>query len=237
MVSMRSIGLASRSSCRTAHLQNDATAARLRLRMAGVRPAISPRNAGTGAADSSPIWPPWQAADAVRSPRYARIVLRGLFAFARSVRKSSSGFGVVVGEQVGDLAGGHGAVGEVVAGQVLGVPPGRPEAGLIGQGRRGRSGVAAATLTTRADLPRLAACARRFLSCSSVSRSSASVSMNNVTNRGCMMFLLSSRVHAAAASRAWAGLCGGIGRPPGRISPMSSNTITPLHSRLHPCSG
>jgi hypothetical protein len=25
--------------------------------------------------------------------------------------------------------------------------------------------------------------------------------------------------------------------PPGRISPMSSNTITPLHSRLHPCSG
>jgi len=43
---------------------------------------------------------------------------------------------------------------------------------------------------TRADLPRLAACARRFLSCSSVSRSSASVSMNNVTNMGCMMFLL-----------------------------------------------
>lgn len=65
----------------------------------------------------------------VRSPRYARIVLRGLFAFARSVRKSSSGFGVVVGEQVGDLAGGHGAVGEVVAGQVLGVPPGRRKLG------------------------------------------------------------------------------------------------------------
>jgi hypothetical protein len=57
-------------------------------------------------------------------------------------------------------------------------------------GRRGRCGLAAATLLTRADLPRLAACARRFLSCSSVSSSSASVSMNNVTNMGCMMFLL-----------------------------------------------
>jgi hypothetical protein len=32
-VSMRSIGLASSSSCRKAHLQNDATAARLRLRV------------------------------------------------------------------------------------------------------------------------------------------------------------------------------------------------------------
>jgi hypothetical protein len=91
---------------------------------------------------------------------------------------------------------------------------------------------------TRADLLRLAACARRFLSCSSVSKSSVSVSMNNVTNMGCMMFLLQfSPFHAATGSRAWAGQCGGIPRPPGRISPMSSNTITPLHSRLHPCSG
>ena len=39
------------------------------------------------------------------------------------------------------------------------------------------------------------------------------------------------------ASRRWAGRRGGTTRPPGRISPMSSNTITPLHSRLHPCSG
>ena len=65
--------------------------------------------------------------------------------------------------------------------------------GLICQGRRGRSGFAAATLMTRADLPRLAAFARRFRSCSSVSRSSASVSMNNATNMGCMVFLPSSR--------------------------------------------
>jgi hypothetical protein len=47
---------------------------------------------------------------------------------------------------------------------------------------------------TRADLPRLAARARRFLSCSSVSASSASVSMNSATNMGCMMFLLRSCV-------------------------------------------
>jgi hypothetical protein len=38
--------------------------------------------------------------------------------------------------------------------------------------------------------------------------------------------------HAAAGSRTRAGQCGEITRPPGRISPMSSNTITPLHSRL-----
>src|SRR6266404_1979730 len=50
MVSMRSIGLASSSSCRTAHLQNEATAARLRLRVAGACSAISARNARTGAA-------------------------------------------------------------------------------------------------------------------------------------------------------------------------------------------
>ena len=39
------------------------------------------------------------------------------------------------------------------------------------------------------------------------------------------------------ASRRRVGRRGGTTRPPGRISPMSSNTITPLHSRLHPCSG
>ena len=38
-------------------------------------------------------------------------------------------------------------------------------------------------------------------------------------------------------ARRCAGRRGGRTRPPGRISPMSSNTITPLHSRLHPCSG
>jgi len=89
MVSMRSIGLASSRSCRTAHLQNEATAARLRLRVAGACPAISPRNARTGTAVSAAISPSWWAAKAIRSPRYARIVFRGLFAFARSVRKSS----------------------------------------------------------------------------------------------------------------------------------------------------
>jgi Domain of unknown function DUF302 len=43
--------------------------------------------------------------------------------------------------------------------------------------------------------------------------------------------------HVATASRTRAGRRGEITRPSGRISPMSSNTITPLHSRLHPCSG
>src|SRR6266700_7130698 len=43
--------------------------------------------------------------------------------------------------------------------------------------------------------------------------------------------------YAAMGRRTWVGRCGGTIRPPGRISPMSSNTITPLHSRLHPCSG
>jgi hypothetical protein len=50
--------------------------------------------------------------------------------------------------------------------------------------------LATATFMTRADLLRLAACARRFLFCSSVSKSSTSVSMNKVLNVGCMMFLL-----------------------------------------------
>ena len=69
MVSMRSIGLASSSSCRTAHVQNEATAARLRLRVAGACPAITPGNARTGAAVSAPMSPSWWAADPVRSPR------------------------------------------------------------------------------------------------------------------------------------------------------------------------
>jgi hypothetical protein len=65
MASMRSIGLAASSSCRTAHLQNEATAARLRV--AGACPAISPRNARTGAAVSPAISPSWWAANPVRS--------------------------------------------------------------------------------------------------------------------------------------------------------------------------
>jgi len=82
------------------------------------------------------------------------------------------------------------------------------------QGRRGRSGLAAATLMTRADLARLAACARRFLSCSSASRSSVSVSMNNLTNMGCMMVLLpvSRFTPRRAAGRGQ----GGAARSPGR---------------------
>ena len=59
MVSMRSIGLLSSSSCRTAHLQNEATAARLRLRVAGACPAIWPRNARSGVAVSPAIWQSW----------------------------------------------------------------------------------------------------------------------------------------------------------------------------------
>jgi len=69
MVSMRSIGLASSSSCRTAHVQNEATAARLRLRVAGACPAISERNARTGAAVSAAMPPSWWAANAIRSLR------------------------------------------------------------------------------------------------------------------------------------------------------------------------
>ena len=57
MVSMRSIGLAASSSCRTAHLQNEATAARLRLRVDGACPATAPRNARTGAAVSAAMSP------------------------------------------------------------------------------------------------------------------------------------------------------------------------------------
>ncbi len=57
MASMRSIGLASSRSCLTAHLQNDATAARLRLRVDGACPATSLRNARTGTADSPAMSP------------------------------------------------------------------------------------------------------------------------------------------------------------------------------------
>ena len=39
------------------------------------------------------------------------------------------------------------------------------------------------------------------------------------------------------APRPLAGRCGGTARPSGRIWPRSSNTITPLQSRLHPCPG
>ena len=69
MVPMRSTGLASSRSCLTAHLQNDATAARLRLRVEGACPAIAARKARTGAADSPAMSPSWWAANAIRSPR------------------------------------------------------------------------------------------------------------------------------------------------------------------------
>ena len=59
MASMRSIGLASSSLCRTAHLQNATTAARSRLRVAGACPAILPGNARTGAAVDPTISPSW----------------------------------------------------------------------------------------------------------------------------------------------------------------------------------
>ena len=57
MVSILSIGLAASRSWRTAQRQNEATAARLRLRVDGASPAISARYARTGAAVSSPIPP------------------------------------------------------------------------------------------------------------------------------------------------------------------------------------
>ncbi|TCO55649.1 hypothetical protein EV192_10771 [Actinocrispum wychmicini] len=59
MVSMRSIGFVSSSSCRTAHRQNDATAARLRLRLDGASAAISDRHARIGAAINSLISSSW----------------------------------------------------------------------------------------------------------------------------------------------------------------------------------
>ena len=47
----------------------------------------------------------------------------------------------------------------------------------------------------------------------------------------------SSRSQAAAGRRMSVGRCGGIERPSGKSSPVSSKTMTPLHNRLHPCSG
>jgi hypothetical protein len=41
--------------------------------------------------------------------------------------------------------------------------------------------------------------------------------------------------HAAIASKGR--VCGASARPPGKSSPPSSKTTTPLHSRLQPCSG
>jgi hypothetical protein len=87
--------------------------------------------------------------------------------------------------------------------------------GLMPQGRRGRSGLAT-ILMTRADLrawPR----ARRFLSCSSVGRSSVSVSMNNLTNMGCTMFLLqfSCFTPRRAAGRGWGTVAGSPARRAG----------------------
>ena len=43
--------------------------------------------------------------------------------------------------------------------------------------------------------------------------------------------------HVGTGTRAAAGRWGGIGRPSGSSSPVSSNRITPLQSRLHPCTG
>jgi hypothetical protein len=42
---------------------------------------------------------------------------------------------------------------------------------------------------------------------------------------------------AATGSRTCSGVGGGMARPLGRSTPASSKRITPLHSRLHPCSG
>jgi len=96
-----------------------------------------------------------------------------------------------------------------------------PQCGRLTPRRRcGRSGLAAAIFMTPADLPRVAACARRFLSCSSVSQSLASVSMNKHHEHrvhdvpdSVLAF------HVAAGSRTQAEPRGGITRPPSRISP------------------
>jgi hypothetical protein len=64
---MRSIGLTSSSSCRTARRQNEATAARLRLRLrvdAGL-PGDLAKEHPTGATVSPGISPSWQPAKAV----------------------------------------------------------------------------------------------------------------------------------------------------------------------------
>jgi hypothetical protein len=46
-----------------------------------------------------------------------------------------------------------------------------------------------------------------------------------------------SRSQAATGRRMQAGWCGGTARPSGKSPPVSSKRMTPLHSRLHPCSG
>jgi hypothetical protein len=46
-----------------------------------------------------------------------------------------------------------------------------------------------------------------------------------------------SRSQAATGRRMRAGWCGGNAWPSGKSPPISSNRMTPLHSRLHPCSG
>ena len=88
-VSMRSIGLAPSRSCRTVHLQNDATAARLRLRMDGACPAISPRNAPNQRRGQPRDVAAVMGGEGGQVAAVGADVLRGLFALARSVRKSS----------------------------------------------------------------------------------------------------------------------------------------------------
>src|SRR5260370_34084766 len=57
MASILSIGFAVSRSWRTAQRQNEATAARFRLRVAGASPAVSARYARTGPADRPAISP------------------------------------------------------------------------------------------------------------------------------------------------------------------------------------
>jgi len=62
---MRSIGLTSSSSGRTARRQNEATAARLRLRVDAGLPGDLAEEHPTGATVTPAISPSWQAAKAV----------------------------------------------------------------------------------------------------------------------------------------------------------------------------
>jgi hypothetical protein len=45
------------------------------------------------------------------------------------------------------------------------------------------------------------------------------------------------RAQAAMGCSTWISRRGGTARPSGKSSPVSSKMMTPLHSRLHPCSG
>ena len=54
---------------------------------------------------------------------------------------------------------------------------------------------------------------------------------------GCASRAPGSRSQAATGRRMRAGWCGGTARPSGKSPPVSSKRMTPLHSRLHPCSG